>query len=978
MCKGLVMGAMGRVNDHGPTSTSAIGLTLMGGLKRTVLKQQMRASEDEAHMKHLARMRDTKLAQPVSDELIASIKQLSEADCIADSTWITKAPTVVLSHIEQHALGRLRMMEFAKAHGRVLVRWPLAVVARQAAAMDVSELAELREHEEGMWVYFVVGAPCMIVDNINPAMGAANGTRATFHSLSFAEGRAPDELADAERRGGYHEVVLDAPPLTINYELELDDTARAHWPPEQTLVPGRVVLPAYKSSNALEHMCASVFAAQRGLGILLLEQHCVANGFVPTDFKEQGRTEEKLIASASKKPFRPHLSLPSWYMMVSRVRRSSDLRSLSKLNPEDFRSLRWSNELAAWDQSYDSDGFFQPELARAAMQRVQALSARQRKSANAARANEWKGRGKDTAAWRCRPSSSKRPAAKPSQAKRQQAAETQPAISKRVRPTNQGQKRKQPAVLKFKLKDSCGRDVGSTLPIPSPAPRGSNTVASKRRRLRLAQIARCQAATPMLLQSGQVMKQPGDGSCLFHSLLYGLLQLPARFRTLQSSRTVSEGSCDELRRGLADWVALNSTMEVEGMQISTWIDAEKKESVVDYVDRMRKPNEWGGSIEMTACSRLLGVNVWVYQRAGRRGFRRTHAFDAIGASEQTVHVLYNGRTHYDALVPDEAEIVAARARLGRPSTPQLEEVPGSTQQLPEFAEDDGCLRGGAEPSSGEVGPPVGHNAAGRRRRRRRRRRSLLAKGLRFAIGARVECLIMDRWSAGTVVKLFYLHKPSLMYMPYTVRLDSGRIIRVLKDDDKLCRAEAPVALRGHAVREQAEATQRLHAVMHANDMLTHVLSHLGDRDLLSALCVSREWQEYAERDEGDDPYGLTERAADIRLECAIRKNAPKLISDGLPDAMKDQLREYWAMGAPEYEADDTDDSESEIEYDGYPESDWLSCELCFGLVRTKDGHKCSDDSWGCTCEACQCCTTWFLDGDLSRDMGLCQDCDESA
>ena len=60
---------------------------------------------------------------------------------------------------------------------------------------------------------------------------------------------------------------------------------------------------------------------------------------------------------------------------------------------------------------------------------------------------------------------------------------------------------------------------------------------------------------------------------------------------------------------------------------------------------------WGGAIEMAAFSIMLKVNVHVYERNRHgRGFKRITCFDQQGAS-RTVHILYGGRVHYDALVP---------------------------------------------------------------------------------------------------------------------------------------------------------------------------------------------------------------------------------------------------------------------------------------------------------------------------------------
>jgi hypothetical protein len=60
---------------------------------------------------------------------------------------------------------------------------------------------------------------------------------------------------------------------------------------------------------------------------------------------------------------------------------------------------------------------------------------------------------------------------------------------------------------------------------------------------------------------------------------------------------------------------------------------------------------WGGGIEMAACSVLKGVNIHVYE-AKKLGnsYKRISCFDVAGA-RRTLHVLYGGRMHYDALIP---------------------------------------------------------------------------------------------------------------------------------------------------------------------------------------------------------------------------------------------------------------------------------------------------------------------------------------
>jgi len=66
---------------------------------------------------------------------------------------------------------------------------------------------------------------------------------------------------------------------------------------------------------------------------------------------------------------------------------------------------------------------------------------------------------------------------------------------------------------------------------------------------------------------------------------------------------------------------------------------------------------WGGGIEMAACSHLMGVNVWVYEKC-RAGYERISCFDAPSRAKPrgTLHILYQGGVHYDAFCPDTAEL----------------------------------------------------------------------------------------------------------------------------------------------------------------------------------------------------------------------------------------------------------------------------------------------------------------------------------
>jgi hypothetical protein len=132
----------------------------------------------------------------------------------------------------------------------------------------------------------------------------------------------------------------------------------------------------------------------------------------------------------------------------------------------------------------------------------------------------------------------------------------------------------------------------------------------------------------------RVVAQPGDGSCLFHSLSYGLSD---------------SSDASALRSEICRYIAKNPDLTIADTSIKDWVryDSESNESVAAYARRM-EGGSWGGAIEMAALMSMKRVNVHVYERC-REGYRRISAFELDGA-RKTVNVLYQGRNHYDALV----------------------------------------------------------------------------------------------------------------------------------------------------------------------------------------------------------------------------------------------------------------------------------------------------------------------------------------
>jgi hypothetical protein len=132
----------------------------------------------------------------------------------------------------------------------------------------------------------------------------------------------------------------------------------------------------------------------------------------------------------------------------------------------------------------------------------------------------------------------------------------------------------------------------------------------------------------------RVVRQPGDGSCLFHSMAHGLRD---------------GSSASSLRRDICNFINEHPTLEIADSPLKEWILWDSGTSVSDYCAKMKSQGVWGGGVEMAAASHLKGVNVYVYQQSGG-GYKRISCFEGPGgASSRAVRVLYGGGVHYDAL-----------------------------------------------------------------------------------------------------------------------------------------------------------------------------------------------------------------------------------------------------------------------------------------------------------------------------------------
>lgn len=137
--------------------------------------------------------------------------------------------------------------------------------------------------------------------------------------------------------------------------------------------------------------------------------------------------------------------------------------------------------------------------------------------------------------------------------------------------------------------------------------------------------------------SSQTTRMPGDGSCLFHSLAFGLRKL----------------GCSEdghaIRQLVARFIAENPDSKISGTALRTWVYWDSRRSVNEYVARLSTGGVWGGAIEMAVVAHIFQVDVVVYEKDYMGNADMISDFLTDKKPRGVIMVLYLGRMHYDAI-----------------------------------------------------------------------------------------------------------------------------------------------------------------------------------------------------------------------------------------------------------------------------------------------------------------------------------------
>lgn len=154
----------------------------------------------------------------------------------------------------------------------------------------------------------------------------------------------------------------------------------------------------------------------------------------------------------------------------------------------------------------------------------------------------------------------------------------------------------------------------------------------------------CVAPRSIPRESASVVRMPGDGTCLFHSIAYGLGALGHQ----EDGHTIRQRVCK--------FIAQKQDFEISGTPLRSWVDWDSQLTVNNYCSRLAGGSFWGGAIEMAACTQIFGVDIGVYEEGYYGGgFNRISDFLCDNRPRGAVLLVYSGRAHYDALVTNRTQ-----------------------------------------------------------------------------------------------------------------------------------------------------------------------------------------------------------------------------------------------------------------------------------------------------------------------------------
>ena len=269
----------------GATTTTTVR-ALLDNVTIVRLSQQMRALPTELDHRHmietLATVPTDRSGRPLditycpitrSTGILQRLEgqRISAADFSGPDglSWQHDALVVVSTNATRQRINLHRLRSYAISVGQPILCWRLQLRApwdpdqQPRNITDADELIRQQLIERVYTIalvdghlhsFFVPGAPVFLGVNFNVSKGVANGTPATMHSLHHDTTELHERTLELAAAGAPGEIVPIPRPTVVAFELtSLGPAEKAAWPPNQTIVPGRVVVPLPTTTTATGH-----------------------------------------------------------------------------------------------------------------------------------------------------------------------------------------------------------------------------------------------------------------------------------------------------------------------------------------------------------------------------------------------------------------------------------------------------------------------------------------------------------------------------------------------------------------------------------------------------------------------------------------------------------------------------------------------------------------------------------------------------
>ena len=287
-------------------------------------------ARDHEHMLGIAAFRDWTLEGLLEREkFLHNLQHLSPIDVQTDPAWHT-ALIVSTDRKTVHQVNEAKLRMYAISLNKPIFRWKLPFNVDFTARLTPDLEQRLYTTVKDLWAYAVEGAPITLTYNIRPERGLSNGTQGNIHSLVLSAQDAVDTTHNVFRGSAGDYITLTAPPTCVNITVPQDSNDGVAL---GTTLNGDRIVPIFPIPRDV-NLGRYIPLEKKRKGVVAVSAHPFQLLFATTFHGVQCRTLDKIILCVDH-PITPPLSYNAFYVGISRVRLTADIRLVQLRSTDD-------------------------------------------------------------------------------------------------------------------------------------------------------------------------------------------------------------------------------------------------------------------------------------------------------------------------------------------------------------------------------------------------------------------------------------------------------------------------------------------------------------------------------------------------------------------------------------------------------------------------------------------------------------------